>query len=123
MRSQLSKQTGMGRPGAAASKGSTPVRTSVGKAFASMEAAMLTTDRPNPKALAPKDSPHFRTQAAGYNSRSQGPKAYSAEPGPAIKALEALRNPANKVFSNRSMASDNKAITRGELPVSYRRGF
>lgn len=53
MTSQLMTQQGMGRPGGSASRGSTPVPSSVGSGFAALEAGLLKKKKPPVKKLAP----------------------------------------------------------------------
>lgn len=65
-RAQLTSQTGLGRPGGAASRGSSPkVNQGVGSGFAAMENALLKTKKPDPKKLAKGGGKQFKTQAGG----------------------------------------------------------
>jgi len=65
--SQLMSQTGMGRPGGAASRGSSSAPASKGKGWASMENALLKKKQPNPKGLAAQKKParQYFTDVAG----------------------------------------------------------
>lgn len=54
---QLMSQTGMGRPGGAASRGSNSAPGGKGKGWASMENALLKKKQPNPKGLAAQKKP------------------------------------------------------------------
>lgn len=69
MPAQLTAQTGLGRPGGMASRGSSPVSPTPGSKFAGMENAMLKQLKPNPKLLAKgKATRQFKTKASGKNS-------------------------------------------------------
>lgn len=61
---QLTKQTGLGRPGGAASRGSTPSVATPGRGFAAMENAMMKTLKPNVKKLAPTKGRQVKKAAA-----------------------------------------------------------
>lgn len=67
--SQLMSQTGMGRPGGAASRGVKPAVKSKGSGFAAMENALLKSGVKTPvqakKVTAGPPARHFNTQASG----------------------------------------------------------
>jgi hypothetical protein len=102
--SQLMSQTGMGRPGAAASRGSTKVRGDKGSALAAMQNALLKGPRPNPKQLAPGSrGPQFSTQAGGAVKAGRTKAAYSPAQGTAMARTDAMRNVPGAFSNKRTM--------------------
>lgn len=77
--SQLSRQTGMGRPGGIMSQNSAPKvqQGSKGAGFAAMENALLKVSSPNPKNLAGTGNSgrQFFTQASGGDAVAGLPKS------------------------------------------------
>lgn len=87
IKSQLSSNSGMGRLGGAASRGSTPVRGSKGSAFASMEQGLLKNGIKNPgqakRATGGGPGRQFGTKAAGGDVKGNTPssnKSFSSNP-------------------------------------------
>lgn len=79
IKAQLSSQTGMGRPGGAASRGSTTAPGGKGKGWASMENALLKSKQPSPKGLAAQKKParQYFTDVAGSPSGGMMPSSNS----------------------------------------------
>ena len=116
--SQLKSQTGMGRQGGMASRGSTPVPASKGSSFAAMQSMLNQLKRPDPvKMTLGKPSRQFVKLAAGGPKKFGSPRpAITSQPGPAV-----MRTAANRTvppgFSNRNKGADNDPISSGRLPT------
>lgn len=84
---QLMSQTGLGRPGAMASRGSKPVQSSKGSKFAALQNALLKRGVQTPslakKVSAGKPGRQFFVKAAGGDSALGTPKSDST-PKPAM---------------------------------------
>jgi len=102
--SQLTSQTGMGRPGGMASRGSTRVKGDQGSGLAAMQNMLLKLKRPNPKQLAPGSrGPQFSTQAGGSQKAGRTKAAFSTPQGPAMRRTDAMRTVPSAFSNKRTM--------------------
>ena len=91
--SQLMSQMGLGRPGGAASRGSTPLKKEKGANFSALENALLKKGVKKPgdakKVTAGQPGRQFFVKAAGGDSTLGKPKSdkkISSQPGTALQA-------------------------------------